>query len=108
VRDVLNDPQHPYTRGLLASVPARDGARLRPIEGAVPVLGAFPEGCAFHPRCPDRFEPCDVTPPEAYATAPGRQVRCYLHAPDASSGRRPLDADTSNVPPWRSLKSKTS
>jgi oligopeptide/dipeptide ABC transporter ATP-binding protein len=80
VRDVLASPQHPYTQGLLSSLP--DGARggmLRPIAGAVPLLGSFPDGCTFHPRCPDRFEPCDRTPPDAVQTAPGRTVRCHLH-----------------------------
>jgi peptide/nickel transport system ATP-binding protein len=87
VRAVLRSPQHPYTRGLLASMPgAARGGRLRTIEGSVPVLGAFPQGCAFHPRCPDRFEPCDSTPPPEYVVGDAHGARCYLH--DVSLGSR--------------------
>jgi len=80
VRAVLRTPQHPYTRGLLASMPgaAHDG-RLRAIDGSVPVLGAFPSGCAFHPRCPDRFEPCDAAVPPEYGVGEAHCARCYLH-----------------------------
>jgi oligopeptide/dipeptide ABC transporter ATP-binding protein len=80
VRAIFRDPQHPYTRGLLASMPGKaEGRRLRAIEGAVPVLGAFPSGCAFHPRCPDRFEPCAVSPPGEFIVGEAHSARCYLH-----------------------------
>jgi oligopeptide/dipeptide ABC transporter ATP-binding protein len=80
VRAIFHSPQHPYTRGLLASLPgAVRGQRLRAIEGTVPVLGSFPSGCTFHPRCPDRFEPCDGVPPPEYAVGEGHGARCYLH-----------------------------
>jgi len=62
VRDVLHAPQHPYTAGLMASIPriaAGSGrSRLAQIEGAMPRLNAIPHGCPFHPRCPKRFERC--------------------------------------------------
>jgi oligopeptide/dipeptide ABC transporter ATP-binding protein len=57
------------------------GARLRAIEGTVPMLGALPSGCAFHPRCPDRFDPCTDAPPPEYVVGPDHGARCYLHAP---------------------------
>src|SRR4051812_13551305 len=79
VRAILRAPQHPYTRGLLASMPGRERGRLRAIEGSVPLLGRLPSGCAFHPRCPDRFEPCDTTPPPDYAAGPEQTAKCYLH-----------------------------
>jgi oligopeptide/dipeptide ABC transporter ATP-binding protein len=80
VRAIFHSPKHPYTRGLLASLPgAVRGQRLRAIEGTVPVLGSFPSGCTFHPRCPDRFEPCDAVPPPEYAVGEGHGARCYLH-----------------------------
>jgi len=86
VRDIFRDPKHPYTRGLLASMPGgAPGTRLRAIEGTVPPLGALPPGCAFNPRCPDRFEPCTVAPPDDYATGPGHTAKCYLHDPRATS-----------------------
>jgi len=81
VREMLRNPAHPYTQGLLTSIPGgQRGQRLRAIEGAVPVLGGFPSGCAFHPRCPARFAPCDAAPPADYPVAAGHSARCYLHA----------------------------
>ena len=81
VRDIFHRPGHPYTRGLLASMPGgRPGERLRAIEGAVPLLGDLPPGCAFHPRCPDRFDPCPTAPPPDYAAGPAQLAKCYLHA----------------------------
>jgi oligopeptide/dipeptide ABC transporter ATP-binding protein len=78
VRDVLRQPQHPYTRGLLASMPGRTPGRLHTIEGSVPRLGELPSGCVFGPRCPDRFEPCASVPPD-YAVGDSHGVRCFLH-----------------------------
>jgi peptide/nickel transport system ATP-binding protein len=87
VRAIFRHPQHPYTRGLLASIPGGPpGQRLKAIDGAVPLLDALPPGCAFNPRCPDRFEPCTTEPPPDYAVAPDQLAKCYLHAP------RPADA----------------
>lgn len=80
VREVLRSPEHPYTRGLLASLPgAVRGAPLTPIEGTVPSLGRFPAGCTFHPRCGDRFAPCDAQVPGVTTLGHGRLVRCHLH-----------------------------
>jgi oligopeptide/dipeptide ABC transporter ATP-binding protein len=80
VREIFRNPQHPYTRGLLASMPrAGQAGRLRTIEGSVPVLGAFPPGCTFHTRCPYRFEPCDKAVPPDYRVGDDHGSRCYLH-----------------------------
>jgi oligopeptide/dipeptide ABC transporter ATP-binding protein len=77
---VIGDPLHPYTRGLLASVPAgTPGAPLRAIPGSVPELDALPPGCAFAPRCADRMPACDAARPARCEPAPGRAVRCLLH-----------------------------
>jgi oligopeptide/dipeptide ABC transporter ATP-binding protein len=82
VRAILRKPQHPYTRGLLASIPGgAPGERLRAIEGTVPMLGALPPGCAFNPRCPDRFDPCTTAPPPDYHVGPEQSARCYLYDP---------------------------
>ncbi|MEO8256859.1 MAG: ABC transporter ATP-binding protein [Acidobacteriota bacterium] len=83
VRAILRQPKHPYTQGLLASIPGGvPGQRLRAIEGTVPMLGAMPPGCAFNPRCPFRFEPCTIAAPPEYTVGPGHGARCYLHDPD--------------------------
>jgi len=78
-------PGHPYTRGLLRSVPrlaaaARlTGERYEAIPGALPDLGERPSsGCAFAPRCSERFEPCEAREPDLYPTESGR-ARCFLH-----------------------------
>src|SRR5262249_1464607 len=81
-RAILRPPHHPYTRGLLASIPnGPRGERLNAIDGSVPLLGHLPPGCAFNPRCPDRFEPCTSAPPPDYAAGPEQTAKCYLHAP---------------------------
>jgi oligopeptide/dipeptide ABC transporter ATP-binding protein len=81
VRDVFRQPQHPYTRGLLASIPGgARGSRLRAIEGTVPMLGALPPGCAFNPRCPDRIDVCAQSAPDDIATGEGHTAKCHLHA----------------------------
>ncbi|MBG0777399.1 MAG: ABC transporter ATP-binding protein [Desulfovibrionaceae bacterium] len=77
------DPLHPYTRGLLRSLPhtgARAGRRLTPISGTVPPISALPRGCAFHPRCPETFDRCRTEAPPLIALPDGRAARCWLHA----------------------------
>ena len=79
VAEVLRAPRHPYTSGLMASIP-RIGPRpdvLPQIEGAMPRPHARPPGCAFAPRCPHRFAPCTGARPELTGTAV-RAVACHL------------------------------
>ena len=77
-RDVLQAPQHPYTRGLLAAIPRPSQAGpLQAIPGSVPPLGALPSGCAFHPRCSDARPSCAVEAPAVVHRA-HRAVRCVL------------------------------
>ena len=90
VRSILRSPQHPYTRGLLASMPSGvPGERLRAIDGSVPMLGQLPPGCAFHPRCPDRFERCVTAPPSDYPVGVQQYAKCYLYEEVGSGGGRP-------------------
>ena len=79
-RDVLRNPRHPYTKGLLASLPHVGGrqARLSPIPGRFPDLTAPPSGCIFHPRCHFSVERC-ATEPQALA-GQGHAVRCWRAA----------------------------
>jgi len=90
VRAVLKDPRHPYTRGLLHSLPSLSGQgeRLPSIAGTVPSLTELPSGCPFHPRCPYAREGlCDVgTPPPMKPMSDGRTVAC-LRAEDIHSGK---------------------
>jgi peptide/nickel transport system ATP-binding protein/oligopeptide transport system ATP-binding protein len=82
VAQLFADPQHPYTLGLLGSVPRLDEerARLLAIEGSVPPPFALPKGCRFHPRCPFAIEACRSAPPALEEMAPGHVVAC-IRAP---------------------------
>ena len=82
VRSVLRDPQHPYTRALLGSMPgqvAGTGERLGAIEGVVPSLFDMPSGCRFAPRCSQAFEPCVTQMPPLEHLGDDRETRCWLH-----------------------------
>jgi peptide/nickel transport system ATP-binding protein len=80
VDEVIHHPAHPYTRGLMASIPGvgRRRARLHQIDGAMPRLGAMPSGCAFHPRCAQRLPACTTVRPPLVDKERG-QVACLLH-----------------------------
>lgn len=82
VGDVLRDPLHPYTQGLMASTVHghMKGQRLRTIEGAPPNLEHLPDGCSFAPRCPHATEQCLIGVPSERHPSPGRMARCVLLA----------------------------
>jgi peptide/nickel transport system ATP-binding protein/oligopeptide transport system ATP-binding protein len=80
-RTLFADPRHPYTEGLMDSVPRLDRprARLRGIPGSVPAATAWPPGCRFHPRCPYAWDKCRAEEPPLLETgAPGQAARCWL------------------------------
>ena len=78
VAEVLHRPRHPYTAGLMASIPALDvrRERLAQIDGAMPRLNAMPAGCAFHPRCPRASERCHRERPDPRPVGHG-QAACW-------------------------------
>ena len=82
VKELFKNPMHPYTRGLLGSLPRVDGEktdRLTTIPGSVPDILDLPAGCKFTTRCSDRFEPCPDIEPVLVERSPGHFVRCHLY-----------------------------
>ena len=83
VRDIFHNPKHPYTEGLLASVPRLDKGGLKEhlpgITGNLPSPYNPPPGCKFHPRCPYVFDRCRVEEPPEVEVSPGHTVCCWLH-----------------------------
>ena len=82
VKDVVQQAKHPYTHGLMGSIPVlgRGAARLSQIDGSMPRLDAIPSGCPFHPRCPHAFERCRVERPDLLATGGNSRAACWLYA----------------------------
>jgi len=80
VADVIHKPQHPYTIGLMGSIPQFETQldRLIQIDGAMPRLDSIPEGCAFNPRCTKAFDMCRTSRPELMEAASSRAA-CWLH-----------------------------
>ncbi|MDA8130532.1 MAG: ABC transporter ATP-binding protein [Elusimicrobia bacterium] len=81
VKPLFDEPLHPYTKGLLRSLPGfknEPGKRLPVIEGMVPDIFSFPRGCKFNNRCPEVMNICRQEEPELVEVSPGRQVRCHL------------------------------
>ncbi len=83
-RDLFKSPAHPYTRGLLASLPGtRSGGRLAAIPGQVPTLAELQPGCKFKDRCGDVMAACDGPEPALVQVGEGHKARCFLHEPVA-------------------------
>jgi len=83
VREVIHEPRHPYTSGLMGSIPkigsVKRHSRLVQIDGAMPRLNAIPAGCAFNPRCPKRFGRCAAERPEPLPVG-NALASCWLYA----------------------------
>ncbi len=98
-REVIRNPRHPYTMGLLQAIPSLDRltARLSPVPGDIPSPHARPAGCAFHPRCPRAIPGlCDTRDPFEQAEA-GCAVRCWLYH---DAGRRSSTCSRTSRGPW--------
>jgi oligopeptide/dipeptide ABC transporter ATP-binding protein len=113
VDEVLLQPRHPYTEGLLASIPSKGmrGQRLNVIKGSVPNPFNMPTGCNFAPRCPYRFEPCGTLDPLAeegdaqsvacwlWQQAPGYEIPQRLRDAQVAASLRAAQATTSTISP---------
>ncbi|MEO1846068.1 MAG: ABC transporter ATP-binding protein [Pseudomonadota bacterium] len=88
VRDVIKDAKHPYTKGLMGSIPVvgHDVDVLQQIDGAMPRLNEIPKGCAFNPRCPDASDRCFSERPDLMATGGASRAACWLYDGMAANG----------------------
>lgn len=88
VNELFDNPLHPYTQGLLESIPLperdRGKKRLKAIPGNVPSILELPVGCKFCTRCPVKIDICDTVEPELVEVRPGHFVRCHLVKPESS------------------------
>jgi oligopeptide/dipeptide ABC transporter ATP-binding protein len=96
--EVLLNPKHPYTQGLITSIPSNvpRGQRLNVIRGTVPNPFRMPAGCRFEPRCPFAFEPCKAFDPPLRATDPARKAACWLEYPPSE---RPATSEVAAASP---------
>jgi len=88
VRDVIKSAKHPYTKGLMGSipVPGHDVERLQQIDGSMPRLTEIPKGCAFNPRCPEAAARCFTERPDLMATSGQSTAACWLYDKESVHG----------------------
>ncbi len=88
VDDLFHAPKHPYTKGLISSIPSveDDQERLQSIKGNVPPPEHFPAGCRFAPRCPHAFDRCHQEIPQLLKQDENRFVRCFLYETEEANG----------------------
>ncbi|OGH98190.1 MAG: peptide ABC transporter ATP-binding protein [Candidatus Melainabacteria bacterium GWF2_32_7] len=79
VKNIFNNPMHPYTKGLLESLPLLESSKLKPINGQPPNINEKINGCVFHPRCPSKIDICENEEPEANLVGDSHKVCCHLH-----------------------------
>jgi oligopeptide/dipeptide ABC transporter ATP-binding protein len=97
---IFAEPLHPYTQGLLKSIPGLDDDRkgeLHVIPGSVPSLEHIPRGCRFAERCALAGAPCFAKEPPCETVEPGRRVKCWRYAKDGATGNGISDAETSGA-----------
>lgn len=78
-QEVLRDPAHPYTAGLIDSIPRASASKLQSIPGEIPDPAHLPQGCVFHPRCPLAIDRCRAEPPPDIVVSPGRSSACHRY-----------------------------
>jgi len=96
VKELYANPRHPYTVGLLGSLPRLDEARARrltSIEGLPPDLIDLPKGCPFYPRCKYRIEQCAVENPHLQPVGPGHTIACWVDISKATPTPRAAQAE---------------
>jgi peptide/nickel transport system ATP-binding protein len=79
LNDVLENPLHPYTKGLISSIPSLSKEKISSIPGDPPDLMRPPRGCIFHPRCPYKMEVCEREEPPTLTVSKGSKVACHLY-----------------------------
>jgi oligopeptide/dipeptide ABC transporter ATP-binding protein len=99
VEEVLLSPKHPYTQGLLNSIPSerKRGKELSAIQGVVPNPFRMPPGCKFQPRCPFQWDRCATEPSLIQVGGPDRRSRCWLQAPEEAERRHAFEADVATT-----------
>jgi len=92
VRDLFNSPQHPYTKGLLGSMPKLGSKeKLFAIPGQPPDLASLPSGCAFHPRCTEAMPRCSIEEPGEIRVGGEWRARCWRAEPQYGQSAKGLD-----------------
>ena len=99
VDEVLLSPKHPYTQGLLNSIPneRKRGRELTAIQGVVPNPFRMPAGCKFQPRCPYQWDRCLTEPDLMQVGGPARHSRCWIQAPEEVARRAIFEADVATT-----------
>jgi peptide/nickel transport system ATP-binding protein len=86
VRDLFEEPLHPYTQALISSLPTlEDKKKFIGIPGLPPRLLDLPSGCVFHPRCPQAMDKCKTEVPRYHEVRPNRWARCHLYPEKSGS-----------------------
>ena len=79
VNDIFETPLHPYSQGLIGSIPRESGGRIEGLPGEAPSPWNYPTGCRFHPRCPNIFDPCRERIPALQTQDSARWAACHLY-----------------------------
>lgn len=96
VKEIFSHPSHPYTVGLLKSVPGLEGARgdeLYTIQGNIPAIGQLPSGCRFNPRCPDVKDSCREKEPPIFQVSSNHQVACWMYQDGSTPALWQIEAE---------------